>query len=230
MGRHIHDICRIPGNTALIHAAIKANDEAIEILLKSFRRLGLMVDHENNEGMTALLVAAKHGHVECATLLAQEGKASVTKRDRIRMMNAEEWAREQGCSTPEIICFSPFPNKSCIRSAKYYSKNVVRYDMDLAELYGHSIDDSNIRSHGSKDSIRSRSRTLPKQTSLPSTSSLTETAEESLEQDLSGFHFKGRGISEEGMEMSSPGSDSTETASPFSLDVPSQLENCSLGR
>jgi ankyrin repeat protein len=49
------------GNTALIYSAMAGNDTAIDILLRSFRRLGLNVDHVNQDGMTALILAAKNG-------------------------------------------------------------------------------------------------------------------------------------------------------------------------
>ena len=83
------------------------NDKAIEILLKSFRRLGLDVDHENAEGLTALLISARLGHLACASLLARGGRSDVTKTDPEHGMTAEEWARSQGCSTPEVMAFTP---------------------------------------------------------------------------------------------------------------------------
>ena len=95
------------GNTPLIYSAMVGNDMAIEILIRSFRRLGLNVDHINNEGLTALLIAAKNGFTECASILALDGKACVSFRDREKGMNAEEWARSQGCTTPEVLPFSP---------------------------------------------------------------------------------------------------------------------------
>ncbi|XP_006820880.1 uncharacterized protein LOC102806918 [Saccoglossus kowalevskii] len=94
------------GNTALMYCAQVGNDKAIEIVTKSFRRLGLEVDKENDEGMTPLMVSAKNGYLECAALLAQEGKAAVDRRDAVRNLNAEEWARENGCTTPEVESFS----------------------------------------------------------------------------------------------------------------------------
>lgn len=99
-------IISFAGNTALIYSAIAGNDVAVEILIRSFRRLGLNVDHINNEGLTALLLAAKEGYIACASLLAIEGKACISFRDREKGMNAEEWARSQGCSTPEVMAFS----------------------------------------------------------------------------------------------------------------------------
>ncbi len=97
----------IAGNTPLIYSSMVGNDTAIEVLIRSFRRLGLNVDHINNEGLTALLIAAKNGFTECASILALDGKACVSFRDREKGMNAEEWARAQGCTTPEVLPFSP---------------------------------------------------------------------------------------------------------------------------
>lgn len=94
------------GNTPLIYSAMVGNDMAIEILIKSFRRLGLNVDHVNRNGLTALLIAAKHGFIESATILSLEGRACISFRDRDKGMNAEEWARSRGCSTPEVLPFS----------------------------------------------------------------------------------------------------------------------------
>ena len=99
-------ITSFAGNTALIYSVMAGNDVAVEILLRSFRRLGLNVDYINNEGLTALLIAAKEGYIACASLLALEGKACISFRDREKGMNAEEWARAQGCSTPEVMAFS----------------------------------------------------------------------------------------------------------------------------
>ncbi len=96
----------VSGNTPLIYSAMVGNDIAIELLIRSFRRLGFNVDHVNDDGMTALLISAQNGFVECASILALEGKACISFRDRERGMNAEEWARSQGCSTPEIVPFS----------------------------------------------------------------------------------------------------------------------------
>ncbi|XP_064623158.1 ankyrin repeat domain-containing protein 63-like [Lineus longissimus] len=102
------------GNTPLIYSAMVGNDKAIELLLKSFRRLGLDVDRTNKAGLTAMLVAAKHGYISCATLLSVEGGASVGKTDPEKHMTAEDWARTKGCSTPEVLPFStaaPHPRK-----------------------------------------------------------------------------------------------------------------------
>lgn len=82
------------------------NDTAIEILIRSFRRLGLAVDHVSDEGVTALLVAARSGFIECATLLAVDGRANVSLRDAERGLNAEAWARARGCTSPEVLPLS----------------------------------------------------------------------------------------------------------------------------
>ncbi len=101
---------------------------AIEVLIRSFRRLGLNVDHINNEGLTALLIAAKNGFTECASILALDGKACVSFRDREKGMNAEEWARAQGCTTPEVMPFSP---QAALLGYKY-----SRVDDDLGAAGG----------------------------------------------------------------------------------------------
>ncbi|KAK2183868.1 hypothetical protein NP493_293g01021 [Ridgeia piscesae] len=100
------DIADIDGNTALLLSAAVGNDVAIEILIRCFRRLGLNVDHVNNDGLTALMVAAKNGFIQCATTLAVDGRACISCRDPESRMNAEEWARSAGCSTPEVLPFS----------------------------------------------------------------------------------------------------------------------------
>ncbi|XP_072165356.1 uncharacterized protein [Diadema setosum] len=95
------------GNTPLVYCASVGNAAGIAILTKSFRRLGLDVDKLNAEGMSALLIAAKGGFMECVKLLTHEGKASLEQRDQIRNMTAAEWARESGCSTPDMEVFLP---------------------------------------------------------------------------------------------------------------------------
>ena len=99
-----------------MYSAIVGNDTGVEILIRSFRRLGLNVDHVNNDGLTALLIAAKNGFIECASILALEGKACISFRDREKGLNAEEWARSQGCSTPEIL---PFSTQAAFLNYKY---------------------------------------------------------------------------------------------------------------
>ena len=94
------------GNTALIHSAYVGNDVAIGILIRSFRRLGLNINHVNADRQTALLVAARHGFLECAALLATVGRADVTVRDPVTGCTAEELARARGCTTPEILPFA----------------------------------------------------------------------------------------------------------------------------
>jgi ankyrin repeat protein len=72
------------GNTALIYCAAMGNDVATELLTRNFRRLGLQVDHYNNQGNTAVLVACKNANLNCAKILAQKGRASVTLKVRIQ--------------------------------------------------------------------------------------------------------------------------------------------------
>jgi len=94
------------GNTPLIYSACVGNDIAIGILIRSFRRLGLSINHVNADRQTALLVSARQGFLECAALLATHGRADVTIRDPATGRTAEEWARARGCSTPEVLPFA----------------------------------------------------------------------------------------------------------------------------
>jgi len=94
------------GNTPLIYSSYVGNDVAIGILIRSFRRLGLNINHMNADRQTALLVAASRGFLECAALLATDGRADVTLRDPATGRTAEDWARARGCSTPEVLPFA----------------------------------------------------------------------------------------------------------------------------
>lgn len=102
----MNTVCVLAGNTPLIYSAAVGNDTAIEILIRSFRRLGLNINHQNADRQTALIVAARNGFLECATLLAIDGRADVTIRDPDTGRTAEEWARERGCSTQEVFPFA----------------------------------------------------------------------------------------------------------------------------
>jgi len=93
----------IAGNTALIYSATVGNDVAIEILVRSFRRLGLNVDHVNVDGLSALLIAARSGFVECATILAIDGRANLQIRDPLTGYTAEQLARSTGCTLSEVV-------------------------------------------------------------------------------------------------------------------------------
>ncbi|XP_033641319.1 POTE ankyrin domain family member G-like [Asterias rubens] len=90
------------GNTPLMYCAMVNNTTGIEIIARSYRRLGLEVDKVNADGMTPLMEASKNGYLECARLLIHEGKASVSPRDIVRNMTAADWAREAGCTAQEI--------------------------------------------------------------------------------------------------------------------------------
>ncbi|XP_074662945.1 uncharacterized protein LOC141915347 [Tubulanus polymorphus] len=107
------DIADHQGETPLMYCAKVGNDKCIDILIKSFRRLGLGIDKQNKAGCTALIVAAKLGNLSCASILALDGRACLTIRDKERGLTAEEWAREQGCSTPEVLAFA------CSSALKY---------------------------------------------------------------------------------------------------------------
>ena len=79
------------------------NDIACDILIRHFRRLGLSVDAKNDEGFTALLMAAKHGNITCAQILLGQGKASHYHRDNKHGMCVEEWLAKKGFTIQDIM-------------------------------------------------------------------------------------------------------------------------------
>lgn len=83
--------CRA-GETALTYGAAAGNDVGLELIIRSFRRLGLDVDHVNKSGRTALLIAVSRGHVECAAILASDGRADTRIRDPVTGLTADQLA------------------------------------------------------------------------------------------------------------------------------------------
>lgn len=77
------------------------NDVAMDILLRSFRRLGLAIEAQNTDGFNALLIAAKYGNIACAKLLV-EGRAALHHRDNIKGLTAQEWLKKNGYSVEDI--------------------------------------------------------------------------------------------------------------------------------
>lgn len=80
------------GETALTYSAAAGNDVGLELIIRSFRRLGLDVDHVNKSGRTALLIAVSRGHVECAAILAADGRANTRLRDPVTGLTADQLA------------------------------------------------------------------------------------------------------------------------------------------
>lgn len=80
------------GETALTYGAAAGNDVGLELIIRSFRRLGLDVDHMTTSGRTALLIAVSHGHVECAAILAADGRADTRLRDPVTGLTANQLA------------------------------------------------------------------------------------------------------------------------------------------
>ena len=74
--------------------------------------------------------------VACATILAESAKARVDICDSIENRNAEEWARETGCQTPEVMPFSPLKN---VYKLKFQST-----------CYGGSIDHEEVEAEDSE--------------------------------------------------------------------------------
>lgn len=96
------DITDTNGNTPLIYSAMVGNDIACDILIRHFRRLGLNIEATNDEGFTALLMAAKHGNITCAQILVGQGKANTLHRDTKYGLSVEEWLAKKGFTLQDI--------------------------------------------------------------------------------------------------------------------------------
>ena len=72
-------------------------------------------------------------YIACASLLATEGKASLTFRDKENDRNAEEWARAYGCSTPEVIPFSANGQVYQNKLSKYLQFAAKQFESDEEE-------------------------------------------------------------------------------------------------
>ena len=99
------------------------NDVATDLLTRHFRRLGLLVDHVNNEGYTALLMACRYGNISCAQILAQQGMASLLHRDRVRGYSVQDWLALKGYTLEDIT-----PIESRVRSKSRFVRalNIAR--------------------------------------------------------------------------------------------------------
>ncbi|XP_071486019.1 uncharacterized protein [Diadema antillarum] len=81
------------GDTPLNIAAAQGFTSIVEMLVASLVKDGIPVDKRNTQGCTALLLATKLGHYDCAKILLLNGKASVSSRDNEYFMNPTEWAK-----------------------------------------------------------------------------------------------------------------------------------------
>ncbi|XP_078366245.1 uncharacterized protein LOC144650439 [Oculina patagonica] len=92
--REIHWLDKdIEGNTALHHAAASGNYLITRMVIEQMRKYGLDIDQRNNARETPLILAERFGHLDCAELLRDSGKASTAARDDQVFKNAEEWRR-----------------------------------------------------------------------------------------------------------------------------------------
>lgn len=83
------------------------NDVAVEILVRNFRRLGLQIDHFNQEGYTALHLATKKNYLQCAKILSIKGKANLTLKDKVYQMSPMEWCVSGGYQKSEVEFLKP---------------------------------------------------------------------------------------------------------------------------
>lgn len=98
----------IDGNVALSYAAEVGDVECVKSLVK---KKSVHPDHQNLQGLTPLLLAAREGHLEVAKILVDAG-ASLSKRDLDQFMTAQEWMKLSSCYSHHQLQFlSPSAKK-----------------------------------------------------------------------------------------------------------------------
>ncbi|XP_046351204.2 ankyrin repeat domain-containing protein 50-like [Haliotis rufescens] len=128
------DAVDFKGDTPLIHGARHGQHEAIKLLTQTFRRLGLKVDHFNDEGFSALLAAARNGHLECCQVLVSHGKASLNLRDKERNLLPIDWLQQQQFDHASIEFLRP--------KTKFY--RVAKLATSLAKAKSMSVFDKKL--------------------------------------------------------------------------------------
>ncbi|XP_075244379.1 ankyrin repeat domain-containing protein 63-like isoform X2 [Convolutriloba macropyga] len=123
------------GCTPLIMCCRVGNDIGTEILVKCYRRLGLDVDHEDGEGMTALMTAFQQGYHECARVLVHLGKASLTRKGEKEGLNPIEWALRNGYSQEEmdsIVQKQAVDDLLAVRDQLNVARTLSNFDSDCS--------------------------------------------------------------------------------------------------
>ncbi|XP_067681651.1 ankycorbin-like [Haliotis asinina] len=128
------DAVDFKGDTPLIHGARHGQHQAISLLCQTFRRLGLKVDHFNDEGFSALLTAARSGNLECCRVLVNTGKASLSLRDKQRNLLPIEWLQQQQFDQASIDFLRP--------KTKFY--RVAKLATSLAKAKSMSVFDKKL--------------------------------------------------------------------------------------
>ncbi|XP_070562546.1 protein phosphatase 1 regulatory subunit 12A-like [Ptychodera flava] len=83
------------GYTALHYVAANGDLSILIMLIDHHKKYRVAVDTLTNHGETALILAAKHGHTECARVLVSRGNASQTIRDNLEFKNAADWLQKR---------------------------------------------------------------------------------------------------------------------------------------
>lgn len=71
--------CDQDGNIPLHYAAVIGNEALLSLLVKAMSKVGLGIDVRNGKEETALMLAAKHDHVQCQKILIGKSWKTVTK-------------------------------------------------------------------------------------------------------------------------------------------------------
>ncbi|XP_071499557.1 uncharacterized protein [Diadema antillarum] len=77
--------------TPLFHAATSGSAAMVKLLVEYLQKYGLSIDVPNKDGITPLMQAIRLGNDVCASILLNQGKASVTVRDK-NHRSALDWA------------------------------------------------------------------------------------------------------------------------------------------
>ena len=125
-------------NTSLSYSAEMGCTECLRMLVKEGkRRKNFNIDHQNLQGLTPLLLAAREGHLEAVKVLV-EGGASLSMRDLEHFMNAQEWMKLSSCfSALELEFLNPTSRKK-----NYYRQERMKRGIKTLADYLPTLNDN----------------------------------------------------------------------------------------
>ena len=127
----------VDGNIALSHAAEMGDADCVKKLVREGKRKSLHPDHQNLHGLTPLLLAAREGHLEVASILVEAG-ASLSKRDLDHFMTAQDWMKLSTCySAQELQFLSPSGKKK-----KFYQQERMKKGIKTLADFLPKVDES----------------------------------------------------------------------------------------
>eukprot|EP00116_Pleurobrachia_bachei_P003033 sb/3463295/ len=91
--RYQHSSYLLHGNTPLMYAVSAGSVDIVAHIVGYFLVVNFPIDKRNFVGNTALILAAKMGRYDCATMLVEVGSASMTLRDANTFRSSLDWIR-----------------------------------------------------------------------------------------------------------------------------------------